>query len=189
MRRFLAPAVLTLTALLTACSSSVPKSAEDAELRHLQVTQAITDLKQEDPTLEKLFKSAYAYAIYPNVIAGGLGVGGFSGNGEVYQGGKFVGYSKVSGGNIGYQIGGQSFVQAVFFQNEAAFSNFKTGTLEFDAKATAVAAKSGAGAQADYANGIVAFSLPRKGLMVQAAIGGQKFSFQPADKIGGAEQK
>jgi len=178
-----------LASLLTACSSGVPNTAEDAALRHTQVNQAIVDLKEKDASLEKYFNHAYAYAIFPNVIAGGLGVGGFSGNGEVYQGGKFVGYSNVSGGNIGYQIGGQSFVQAVFFQNEAAFSNFKTGTLEFDAKATAVAAKSGAGAQADYANGIVAFALPRKGLMVQAAIGGQKFSFQPADKIGNALDK
>ena len=185
MKRFLVPSVVVMIAMvLTGCSSVAPKTAEDAELRHKNVAQAIVELKLKDPSLDKLFINSYAYVVFPNVIAGGLGIGGFSGNGEVYQGGKFVGYAKVSGGNIGYQAGGQSFTQVVFFQNETAFANFKAGTFEFDAKATAVAATAGAGAQADYANGIVAFTLPRKGLMVQAAIGGQKFSFQAANKIG-----
>ncbi|MCL2640026.1 MAG: hypothetical protein FWD53_04195 [Phycisphaerales bacterium] len=188
MSRILVPSVLMLSLLLAACGSVAPKTADDAKLRHANVTQAIADMKAKDPTLEKLFKSAHAYAIFPNVVAGGLGVGGFSGTGEVYQGGKFVGYAKMSGANIGYQIGGQSFVQVIFFQNATAFGNFKAGTLEFDAKATAVAASSGAGAQADYANGIVAFAMPRKGLMAQAAIGGQKFSFEAADRIGGTEK-
>ena len=189
MARFLAPSVLMLAMFLTACSSVAPKTDEDAKLRHSEVIQAIAELQAKDFSLEKLFNSAYAYAIFPNVTSGSLGLGKFSGDGEVFKGGNFAGYASISGGSVGKQVDGQDFIQVVFFQNEAAFNNVKNGSFESDAKATAVTIKPGEGAQADYTNGIIAFALSRKGLMVQAAVGGQKLSFHATDKIGGSKLK
>jgi hypothetical protein len=44
-----------------------------------------------------------------------------------------------------------------------------------------VAASKGAASTADYRRGVIVFTLPESGLMAQAAIGGQKFRYQPAN--------
>jgi hypothetical protein len=45
------------------------------------------------------------------------------------------------------------------------------------AQASAVAATFGASADADFDNGVAVFTLAKGGLMYEASIGGQKFSF------------
>ena len=82
--------------------------------------------------------------------------------------------------NIGAQIGGQSFAELILFRDQYALTRFETGQTTFDARATAVAAASGAGTAANYQYGVMVFTLPLDGLMVQAAIGGQHFTFAPA---------
>jgi hypothetical protein len=66
----------------------------------------------------------------------------------------------------------------IAFSTEDAVNTFKTGKFEFDAQATAVAVESGAGANAKFANGIAVFTMDEAGLMYEAAVGGQKFSYQ-----------
>ena len=71
----------------------------------------------------------------------------------------------MSQGSIKAQIGGQSFSEVLFFQNELSFADFKAGKMEFDARATAVAAASGAASTADYQKGVLVFTMPQGGLM------------------------
>lgn len=47
------------------------------------------------------------------------------------------------------------------------------------AEVEAIAAAEGAALNAKYREGVLIFALPRTGLMAQAAIGGQKFSYKP----------
>jgi hypothetical protein len=47
-----------------------------------------------------------------------------------------------------------------------------------------VAAGEGAAKSAKYKNGVVVFTLPKKGLMAQASVGGQKFKFAPLEPTG-----
>ena len=47
------------------------------------------------------------------------------------------------------------------------------------AQASAVALNKGAGAAAGYRNGVAIVTQVKGGLMAEAAVGGQKFSFQP----------
>jgi len=47
------------------------------------------------------------------------------------------------------------------------------------AEASAVAAAEGASKAARFRQGVAVFTLPKKGLMVQATVGGQKFKFEP----------
>jgi hypothetical protein len=47
------------------------------------------------------------------------------------------------------------------------------------AEVGAIAAAQGAALNAKYREGVLIFTLPRSGLMAQAAIGGQKFSYKP----------
>ncbi len=90
-----------------------------------------------------------------------------------------VGYCKVAQGTIGAQIGGQKYYELIFFQNDSTLSTFKEGSMEFSAQASAVAAAEGAATNADYEHGVAVFTKPRSGLMAEASIGGQKFSYQP----------
>ncbi|MEN6333246.1 MAG: hypothetical protein ABFE01_03240, partial [Phycisphaerales bacterium] len=49
----------------------------------------------------------------------------------------------------------------------------------FAAQASAVALKSGASANAQYADGVAVFTMSQAGLMFEASVGGQKFAFEP----------
>jgi hypothetical protein len=55
--------------------------------------------------------------------------------------------------------------------------NFKKGNFEFSAQATAVALTAGASANAKYEKGVMVLTLAKGGLMYEASIGGQKFSY------------
>jgi len=76
-------------------------------------------------------------------------------------------------------LGGQSYSELIFFETPDALNRFKSGNYTFSAQASAVAIKSGASANAKYADGVAVFTMGEQGLMVEASVGGQKFSFQP----------
>ena len=149
---------------------------------HEQVQATLDDVKKTDPTIQKFFDSAYGYAVFPEIVTAGVGVGGAGGDGEVFEKGKFVGYTDLSQGTVGLQLGAQKYGEIIFFEKESAITAFKSGTTEFDARATAVAASAGAAATANYSNGVAVFTIPIGGLMAQAAVGGQKFRYEAADK-------
>ena len=85
------------------------------------------------------FANSYAYAVFPTVGKGGLGVGAAHGSGRAYVQGKHVGDVKMNQVSVGLQAGGQAFSQIVFLQDKRAFDEFTSGNFEFDATAQAVA--------------------------------------------------
>lgn len=129
--------------------------------------------------MQGLFDKAAAYAILPNVGKGAVGVGGASGNGILFEKGKTVGRAKMSQVTVGFQFGGQAYRELLFFENQEAVDRFKKNNVEFAAQASAVAAKSGASANAKYTNGVMVYTQQKGGLMYEASIGGQKFKFTP----------
>jgi lipid-binding SYLF domain-containing protein len=161
----------------TACSTA-PKSAEGkAELRRSSA-EALSDAQTHDPTLREVIRKSAGYAVFPTVGKGAMGIGGAYGKGDVYQNGAVVGYCDMTQASIGFQLGGQAYSEILVFENTAAVERFKNGNFRFDAQATAVALKSGAGANAQFANGVAVFTMDEAGLMYEASIGGQKFSYQ-----------
>jgi lipid-binding SYLF domain-containing protein len=144
------------------------------------VDKAITQLRAKDPGLKIFFEKAYGYAVFPTVGKGGFGIGGAYGEGEVYRQGKFIGTTSLSQLTIGFQLGGQAYTEIIFFKDKRALDDFTSGNFEFNAQASAVAVTAGASADADYDNGVAIFTLPKGGLMYEASVGGQKFSFEPA---------
>ena len=56
--------------------------------------------------------------------------------------------------------------------------DFTDGNFEFNAQVSAVAVTAGASADAGYSNAVAVFTLAKGGLMYEAAVGGQKFSFE-----------
>jgi lipid-binding SYLF domain-containing protein len=170
--------VVVCALLLTGCSTA-PKSAEGQAQLTVKAEDAIQTAKKADPGLQKFFDTAVGYAVFPSVGKGGIGVGGAYGRGEVFEGGKPVGYATLTQASIGLQLGGQKYTELIFFENKAALDNFKSGTFAFAAQASAVALKSGVSANAKYSGGVAVFTLGEAGLMYEASIGGQKFAYQP----------
>ena len=157
---------------------NAPKGESELEQK---AHATIVMFKQTDPEMEKFFDESKGYAVFPKIAKGGLIVGGASGKGVVYERGTFgtkiIGYSTLSQGSIGLQIGGQVFSEIIFFKTDDSLDSFKKGTTEFAGTASAVAASAGASADADYEGGVAVFTAGESGLMVQASIGGQGFSF------------
>jgi lipid-binding SYLF domain-containing protein len=100
---------------------------------------------------------------------------------------------------VGFQLGGQAYSQIIFFQDERSFKEFTSGNFAFGAEASAVAITAAAGASANttgssagvsggkndaknvgqYNKGMATFTIAKGGLMYEASIGGQKFSYKP----------
>jgi lipid-binding SYLF domain-containing protein len=143
------------------------------------------------------FSKSYGYAVFPNVGKGGLVIGAAHGSGHVFAQGKHVGDASMTQVSVGFQAGGQAYSEIIFFEDKRAFDEFTHGDFEFSADASAVvitAAASGtagttgatgsanAGEKAattgTYYKGMAVFTIAKGGLMYQAAIGGQKFSYK-----------
>jgi lipid-binding SYLF domain-containing protein len=145
------------------------------------------------------FDNAYGYAVFPTIGKGGIGLGGAYGEGRVYRDGEYVGDTSMTQLTIGFQLGGQAYSQIIFFKDKRAFDEFTTGEFEFGAQASAVAITAGASAAAttagssagasggkrdattvgEYNKGMAVFTVAKGGLMYEASIGGQKFSYTP----------
>ena len=169
----------------TGNSSTTEQATNDVATLEDQARQAIQTFKQNDATLEKFFRDSAGYAVFPTVGEGALIVGAGHGKGIVYQNGQPIGEATVTKGSVGAQIGGQSFSEVVFFQSPDSLRQFEQGNFEFSASINAVAASSGVGSATNYRNGVAVFTTGRAGLMAKAAIGGQKFTYQPL-AMGGA---
>jgi lipid-binding SYLF domain-containing protein len=146
------------------------------------VPPVIEKFKAKDPGMEKIFGDAVGYAVYPTVGKGGLGIGGAHGNGWVYEGGNLIGKSSLTQVTVGLQLGGQAYSEIVFFQTRQALDNFKLGHLKLDAQASAIALTARASTDLAYRNGVAIVTMAKGGLMYEASVGGQKFSFKPIEK-------
>lgn len=173
---FMAAAVLVLLAS-TGCATA-PKSAAGKVDIEQEAADALARARANDPTFAPVLRNAYGYAVFPAVGKGGFGVGAAYGRGVLYRGGAVIGFCKLTQATIGLQLGAQTYTEIIVFQTMDAFDAFKSGNFAFDAQATVVALKSGAGANAKYANGVAVFTMDQTGLMYEASIGGQKFDFQ-----------
>ncbi|TXN37958.1 hypothetical protein FVB32_06615 [Flagellimonas hymeniacidonis] len=136
-------------------------------------------LLKADARLQRFFDNSAGYVLFPNVGKGGFIIGGASGNGVVYEGGERVGMAGLKKLNIGLQAGGQAIIEVIFFETQVDLSRFKEGKFAFAAETSAVVLKSGIAFNAKYKDGVAVFALPKAGLMADASVGGQKFSYKP----------
>jgi lipid-binding SYLF domain-containing protein len=150
----------------------------------------------------KFFGASYGYAVFPTIGKGGIGIGAAHGSGRVYAKGAYVGDTSMTQVTVGAQLGGQAYSEIIFFENKSALDKFTTGNFELGAHASAVAITAGASAQAgttgataaasgtkshaktagSYEGGMAIFTVTKGGLMYEASVGGQKFSYEPKKK-------
>lgn len=155
------------------------EKAEDQNVNDNKVAETIANFKNSDPSMKVFFDKAYGYAVFPTVSKGAYVIGGAYGEGEVFKKGKLIGYSTLTQVTIGLQLGGQAYSEIIFFQDKRRLNNFKDGNFEFGAQASAVAVTAGVSADAAYNNGVAIFTIVKGGLMYEASVGGQKFSYDP----------
>lgn len=168
---------------------------------HADEYQIARDVFKAAGESSRYFDTSYGYALFPTISKGGLVVGGAYGEGRVYEQGQYVGDTAMTQGSIGLQAGGQAFSQIIFFRDKRAFDEFVSGNFELGAEASAVGIRAGASAQATttgtststsksqydastrskgYYKGMAIFTVAKGGLMFQAAVTGQKFSYRPS---------
>jgi lipid-binding SYLF domain-containing protein len=147
----------------------------------------------------KLLNTAYGYAVFPTIGKGAVGIGGAHGKGRVYEKGKYIGDTSMTQVTVGFQLGGEAYSELILFENPQALKDFTSGNFEFGADVSAVAITAAAGAKAGttgssagasggkkdattkggYHKGMATFTVAKGGLMYEASIGGQKFSYKP----------
>jgi len=86
---------------------------------------------------------------------------------------------------LGVQLGGDTFSEVIVFENKQALDRFKQGKTAFAANASAVLVKAGAAAANNFNRGCAVFAYSEGGMLLELAIGGQRFKFKPA---GGQQQ-
>lgn len=199
--------LLSLSLLLTACGgtpeetkakavSSLKEAAQSAKLEEDQLKLANTIVAfEKSGTIDPFWDNSYGCVIFPTIGKGGIGIGGAHGKGWVFSNDDLKGISSMSQLTIGFQWGGQAFSQIIFLEDEATYTHFTSGNFEFGAQASAVAITAGANAssstaggsvagagsaqsKADYSNGMATFTIAKGGLMYEASVGGQKFSYK-----------
>lgn len=120
-----------------------------------------------------------------------------------------LGESNMIQASLGFQIGAQVYSEIIFFETEKDFENFSAGNFEFGADANAVALTASASAKVStvgnqgvqaaiipqdisvdnmkaqdgtchYTKGMAVFTVVQGGLMYEASISGQKFTYKSA---------
>jgi lipid-binding SYLF domain-containing protein len=188
--RALLPALAALVALVGFAALPATARADD----YADTVQLFKNAGQSGTFFDK----AYGYAVFPTVGKGGLVLGGARGKGRVYAQGKYTGDTTLTQVSVGFQAGGQAYSQIVFFEDERAYREFTSGEFGFGAGVSAVAITAAASATAsttgnsagvsggkkdatttgEYYKGMAVFTIARGGLMYEAALAGQKFSFR-----------
>jgi len=167
---------------------------------HASPDSDATDLFRHASQSADYFLTSYGYAVFPTIGKGGLTVGAAYGSGHVYAHGARLGRVTMTQVSFGAQLGGEAYSEIIFFKNKEALEDFTSGNFEFSADAGVVAITAAAdvsvgttGADAGasvgesdaetvgaYQHGMAVFTIAKGGLMYNATVAGQKFSYRPA---------
>ena len=167
---------------LVGCSTAPTTPQEQAQLSADSST-GLTKLERDDPGLQDVLNNSYAYAIFPTVGEGAIGIGASHGHGEAFQGGNLVGYAEMTRVDIGPQIGGQEYAELLVFRTKEALDRFTNNNFTFAAGASAVILKSGAAAEAKWNDDVAVFQRSEGGAFAGASVGGQRFTFRVASGV------
>ena len=183
MKTFYLVGGISMALLIVAGCSTAPRSQSDRTMLQKEADLSIEKFKAADSDLQKFFTNAAGYAVFPSITKGGWVFGGAYGRGIIYETGAHgpatTGYVDTTHATVGLQWGGQDFSEIIFLKTSEAVTNFKHGKMKFSATVSAVAARAGASKDIDYAHDVAVFTVGETGLMVEGAMGGQKFGFHP----------
>lgn len=141
--------------------------------------KALQEMIEQKPKLQSFKDKSYGYVVFPRVTKGAVGIGGAGGKGIVFKNHEATGQSTLKQATIGFQLGGQQYVEVIFLENKEAYDKFTNKKVKFDGQASAVAITAGVSVDVAFKDGMAVFTQTKGGLMYEASIGGQHFSFKP----------
>ena len=97
----------------------------------------------------------------------------------LFESGKATGKVNLTQVTVGLALGGQSYSELILFEDKSTLDTFKRSQFSMAAQVSAVAASAGASANAKYVSGVQVYTITKGGLMYEASVGGQKFTFTP----------
>ncbi len=170
--------LVTLGALLflIACASTGQTGREiDAH-----VDAALDRFIAEVEGGRELLAKANAALVLPEVVKGGIIIGGEYGEGALREGNRTVAYYSVASASFGLTLGGEVKDLVILFMEESALKKFlKSQGWEAGVDGNIAVIKTGGGASVNttsFREPIIGFVVGVKGLLVDASFQGAKFS-------------
>jgi hypothetical protein len=147
---------------------------------HAEVLSALKQLQQKHPQIKKVIDESAGYAVVPEIGRASLLLGGAYGIGEVFVHERVIGYAAIVEMTLGVQVGGTTFHELVVFHDEGSLKRFKEGKWAFAADAAVELVKAGAQASHGFGASSSIYLFADGGMLLDIAIGAQKFIFKPA---------
>lgn len=178
--RSIPSSTLTLLALIAlgGCATAPTTPSERQDLK-AGAAASLGDMSAIDPGLGGFLSRAAGYVVFPRVGKGAWIIGGGYGRGIVYKAAAPIGYADITQMTVGLQVGGQAYTEVLAFETPRDLERFTAGRLSLTANVSAVILKTGAAEGTRFMDGVAVFVRPIGGAMLEAAVGGQQFSFVP----------
>lgn len=166
--------------LAAVLAGSRPAAAATAREIDAKVKLALDNLLAKNEAAKALAGHATAILVFPDIVKGGLIVGGQYGEGALLKGGHTAGYFNTVAASYGLQIGVETFGYALFFMNEKALAYLdRSEGWEIGVGPTITildAGKSASFSTTTAKDDIYAFFFDQKGLMAGLGIQGSKIT-------------
>ncbi len=122
MRGLVGLLVALATLSLAVAGSAAAQSGKSPAAAQIDrdVELAVKDLAARVPVTVELARHAKGVLVFPDIVKGGLIIGGQYGKGALRRHGRTVAYYETVSGSYGLQVGVQKYGYAMFFMTDAA---------------------------------------------------------------------
>lgn len=177
LKLFGAAAAALALPFMSACSTVANSPASQADIT-ASSSQALNKLIRENAAASAISQQSRAVLVFPEMVKGGLVVGGAYGEGELRKGGQTTGYYTSFTGSWGLQAGAQSYGYAVFLMNDSAIQYLEESDgWEIGVGPTVVVVNAGVAenlSSSTLQDDAYAFIFDQRGLMAGVSIEGTK---------------
>ena len=174
---------LAVIAISIAAGLALPAHADwqpDASnKREVAARKVVDKFLTSYPEHREYYDQAAGYAVFPNIVRGGIFVAGAYGRGVVVEGDLLVGTTWQLLGGLGPLAGAQLYSQILFFKDAETLRTFKAGRMEFAGRASAVVIILGATGESVDLPDVAVFNMSEKGLMLEASANFIKYGYMP----------
>jgi len=171
---------LFLTAVIAALLAPLAAIAADNAALERDARKAYQKLIATVPAAKSLSSTAVGILVFPKITKAGFVVGGQTGDGVLFRGGKAVGFYNTSGASYGMQAGAQQYGYAMFLMNEKALNSLTANEgFEVGVGPSIVVMDEGMGkttTNKTATEDIYAFIFSQKGLMAGLGLQGNKIT-------------
>ena len=173
-------AVAVLGAGCTTTGGAAGDPAAQRQAIDAGADSALSRLYREAAGSQQLVASAKGVLVFPTFVSAGFIVGGASGQGVLREGGKSVGYFRMTEGSVGLQAGAQSQAVFILFMTDEALRSFRASrgwTAGVDGSVALI--NVGAAGQVSTQTAqqpIVGFVLTNSGLMASLSLNGSRIT-------------